>query len=89
MPLKLRVGREGYIILPKAIREAAGIDEGDEVIVEVGDGIIIKPVKRRVNEEEVRRSLRTHLERLREVRGRKEPRPGELARTYLEEEFEQ
>ncbi|MEB3862238.1 MAG: AbrB/MazE/SpoVT family DNA-binding domain-containing protein [Desulfurococcales archaeon] len=75
--------------MPKAIREAAGIDESDEVVVEDGDGIIIKPVKRRVNEEEVRRSLRAHLERLGEVRGRKEPRPGELARTYLEEEFEQ
>ena len=70
--------------MPKAIREAAGIDESDEVIVEAGDGIIIKPIKRRVNEEEVRRSLRTHLERLREVRGRKESRPGGFARTYLE-----
>ena len=88
MPLRLRVGRKGYIILPKAIREAVGIDEGDEVIVEVGDGIILKPVKRRVNEEEVRKSLRMHLERLREIQSRREPKPGELARAYLEEEFE-
>jgi len=35
--------------LPKAIREAVGIDEGDEVIVEVnGDGIILKPAKMRL-----------------------------------------
>ncbi len=88
MPLRLRVGRKGYIILPKAIREAVGIDEGDEVIVEVGDGIILKPVKRRVNEEEVRKSLRMHLERLREIQSRREPKPGELAGAYLEEEFE-
>ncbi|MEB2835822.1 MAG: AbrB/MazE/SpoVT family DNA-binding domain-containing protein [Desulfurococcales archaeon] len=88
MPLKLRVRRKGYIILPKAIREAVGIDEGDEVIVELGDGIILKPAKRRVNEEEIRRSLRMHLERLREIQGRREPRPGELAGAYLEEEFE-
>ena len=35
MTLRLRVGRKGYIILPKAIREAVGIEEGDEVIVRV------------------------------------------------------
>ena len=89
MPLRLRVGRKGYIILPKAVREAVGIDEGDEVIVEIGDGIILKPAKRRVDEEEVRRALREHLERLREIRDRGEPKPGELAGAYLEEEFEQ
>ena len=33
LTLKLRVGRKGYIILPKAIREAVGIEESDEVIV--------------------------------------------------------
>ncbi|MEB3786542.1 MAG: AbrB/MazE/SpoVT family DNA-binding domain-containing protein [Desulfurococcales archaeon] len=88
MPLKLRIGRKGYIILPKAIREAVGIDEGDEVIVEIGDGIILKPAKRRVNEEEIRRALREHLERLREIQGKREPKPGELAGAYLEEEFE-
>ncbi len=88
MPLKLRIGRKGYIILPKAIREAVGIDEGDEVIVEIGDGIILKPAKRRVNEEEIRRTLREHLERLREIQGKREPKPGELAGAYLEEEFE-
>ena len=42
LTLKIKVGRKGYIILPKAIREAVGIDEGDEVIVEVRDGIILK-----------------------------------------------
>jgi antitoxin PrlF len=36
LTLRLRVGRKGYIILPKAVREAVGLDEGDEVIVEVG-----------------------------------------------------
>ena len=33
--LRLRVGRKGYIILPKAIGEAVGIEESDEVIVRV------------------------------------------------------
>lgn len=35
MTLKLRVGRKGYIILPKAVRERVGKDVGDEVIVEI------------------------------------------------------
>ena len=43
----------------------------------------------RVNEEEVRRALRAHLERLREIQGKREPRPGGLAGAYLEEEFEE
>ena len=42
MTLKLKVGRKGYIILPKAVREAVGIDEGDEVIAEIRDGILLK-----------------------------------------------
>jgi len=32
--------------------------------------------------------LRKHIETLREIRGRREPKPGELAQAYLEEEFE-
>ena len=87
LTLKLRVGRKGYIILPKAIREAIGIDEGDEVIVEIRDGIVLKPAKKRVNTEELRKSLRKHVEKLMSIPTRKEPKPGELARTYLEEEF--
>jgi len=85
--LKLKVGRKGYIILPKAIREAVGIDEGDEVIVEIRDGIVLKPV-RKVNTEELRRALRKHLETLKNIPNRKEPKPGELAKISLEEEFQ-
>lgn len=89
MTLKLRVGRKGYIILPKAVREVFGIDEGDEVIVEVKDGIVLKPAKRSVDVEGLRESLRKHVEKLMGVPARKEPRPGELAKIYLEEEFEE
>ena len=64
MPLRIKVGRKGYIILPKAIREAVGIDEGDEVIVEVRDGIILKPAKKKVDVEKLRESLRKHVETL-------------------------
>ena len=88
MTLKLKVGRKGYIILPKAVREAVGIDEGDEVIVEIRDGIVLKPAKRSVDVDKLRESLRKHVENLREIRGRREPKPGELAQVYLEEEFE-
>ena len=85
--MKLRVGRKGYIILPKAIRDALGIDEGDEVLVEIKDGIVIKPIKRNVNIEEIKLSLRKHVEALKKISGRKEPKPGEVAKVYLEEEF--
>ena len=89
LTLKLKVGRKGYIILPKAIREAVGIDEGDEVIIEVRDGIVLKPVKRSVNVEELREALRRHVEVLKKIPGRVEPKPGELSRVSLEEEFEE
>jgi antitoxin PrlF len=88
LTLRLRVGRKGYIILPKAVREAVGIDEGDEVIVEVRDGIIIRPARKNVDVDEVRRLLRAHAERLKRLQGRREPAPGEAASQSLEEEFE-
>jgi len=87
LPLRLKVGRKGYIILPKAVREAVGIEEGDEVIVEIRDGILLKPVRRN-NVDELRERLRRHREALVKLKGRKEPRPGELAGVCLEEEFE-
>ncbi len=89
MALRLRVGRKGYIILPKALREAVGIEEGDEVVVEIRDGILLRPARRRVDVERVRELLRAHAERLRRLQGRREPAPGEAAATSLEEEFEQ
>ena len=89
MPLRIKVGRKGYIILPKAIREAIGIDEGDEVIIEVRDGIILKPAKKKVDVEKLRESLRKHVETLKKIPGRIEPKTGELAQVSLEEEFEQ
>lgn len=89
MTLRLRIGKKGCLILPKAIREAVGIEEGDEVYVEVGDGIILRPVKSKVDPEKLRRAFERHVESLRRVQGRREPRPGELAGEYLEEEFDE
>ncbi|MEM0319868.1 MAG: AbrB/MazE/SpoVT family DNA-binding domain-containing protein, partial [Candidatus Nezhaarchaeales archaeon] len=61
LALRLRVGRKGYIILPKAVRDVFGIDEGDELIVEIRDGIVLKPAKRGVDIEKLRESLRRHV----------------------------
>ncbi len=88
MTLRTKVGRKGYIILPKAIREAVGIDEGDEVIIEIRDGIVIKPVKKKIDIEDIREKLRIHAEKLKQIKERVEPKPGELATSSLEEEFE-
>ena len=87
LTLKLRVGRKGYIILPKAVREAVGIEEGDEVIVEIRDGILLKPL-RKFDRKKLEESLKEHLERIRRIPDLKEPKPGELTTIYLEEEFE-
>jgi hypothetical protein len=50
---------------------------------------VIKPAKKGINVEELRDSLRRHVEKLKDISIRKEPRPGELAKIYLEEEFEE
>jgi len=45
----LKVGKKGVIVLPKAFRERMGIEEGDEILVEVvGDAIVLKPLKPRI-----------------------------------------
>lgn len=87
LTLKLKVGKKGYIILPKAIREAVGINEGDEVIVEIKDGIILKPIKI-FDEKKLKTSLMEHLDRIKKIPDLIEPKIGELAKVYLEEEFE-
>ena len=46
MTLKLKVGKKGYIILPKALREAVGIEEGDDLTVSLSDAIILTPAKK-------------------------------------------
>ncbi|AFZ69865.1 looped-hinge helix DNA binding domain, AbrB family [Caldisphaera lagunensis DSM 15908] len=89
LTLKLRIGRKGYIILPKAVREAVGIDEGDEVIVEINDGIVIKPAKKPVDKNTLKEAMRRHIEKLAEVPDHKEPRPGDMEGISLEEEFEE
>jgi len=45
----LRVRRKGVLILPKRIRETSGINEGDEVLVEAREGVlVVRPLRPRV-----------------------------------------
>jgi AbrB family looped-hinge helix DNA binding protein len=54
MPRKgnvVRVGRRGQLVLPKAVREALGVNEGDQLWVEVeGNRVILRPVSSLVRE---------------------------------------
>ena len=54
MPRKgnvVRVGRRGQMVLPKAVREALGVTEGDRLWVEVeGNRVILRPVSSLVRE---------------------------------------
>jgi len=49
--------------------------------------IILKPV-RKIDKEKLKKDLRRHVERIKGIKGRIEPKPGELISSYLEEEFE-
>jgi len=88
LTLRTKIGRKGYIIIPKAIREAVGIDEGDEVIIEIRNGIVIKPLKKKINIKDIKEKLQSHVKKLKQIETRVEPKPGELATVSLEEEFE-
>ncbi|PSN88666.1 AbrB family transcriptional regulator [Candidatus Marsarchaeota G2 archaeon OSP_D] len=86
MALKVRVGKKGYIVIPKSIREVAGVKEGEELVVGVEGGrIILEPV-RKVDLKELRQKMREHLARISYVN--RKPVLGELAGIMLEEEFE-
>jgi AbrB family looped-hinge helix DNA binding protein len=85
LTLRVEVGKKGYIIIPKSVRELIGIREGDTLILSVnGNRIILEP-ERRVNVDEVARKIEEHR---RKVSYAKRPVLGELAGTSLEEEFE-
>ncbi len=46
MAARLKVGERGVVILPKALREKAGIREGVEILATVvDDGILLSPKK--------------------------------------------
>ncbi len=42
----VKLGKKGIIVLPKGIREAIGVNEGDKLVVKVeGDKLVLKPLK--------------------------------------------
>ncbi len=86
--LKLKIGKKGYIILPKSIRESVGLEEGDTVTVEIGDGITLTP-ERKPDLTKLRKAINEHIKRLKTLKNTTSPTPGELASTSLEEEFEE
>ncbi|MEM3551720.1 MAG: AbrB/MazE/SpoVT family DNA-binding domain-containing protein [Candidatus Bathyarchaeia archaeon] len=47
MRIRRKIGRKGQIVIPKVIREYAGIRAGDEVIMEVREGGSNNSIRRR------------------------------------------
>ena len=85
MTLRVEVGKKGYIIIPKSVRDLTGIKEGDILILTVvGDKIVLEP-ERRVNIREVVKKLEEHE---RKISYAKRASLGELESISLEEEFE-
>ncbi len=49
MAFVLKVRKKGVVILPKSLRDALGIGEGDEVAVEVvGNELVMRPLRPKV-----------------------------------------
>jgi antitoxin MazE len=45
LTMEIRVGRKRTIVIPKAVAEALGIDEGSRLLLELRDGyIVLRPV---------------------------------------------
>jgi antitoxin PrlF len=84
--LKLKVGKKGYVILPKSIRESVGLEEGDTVTVVVGEGITLMPEKK-MDIVKLRKALNEHAKRLKVLENIGSPTPGELSSISLEEEY--
>ncbi len=82
--IRLKVGPKGQIVIPKVFREAYGIKEGGEVVVEpTNKGLIIMPKKGK--EELIEELLEWKHKR---ARG-KPAKLGELKGISLEDEFDE
>ena len=85
MTVKVEVGKKGVVIIPKAIRDLAGVKEGDMLRVSVVDGKIVLEPERRVDVNEIRRAMEEHRRRISYAR---QAKLGELAGVSLEEELD-
>jgi len=44
MKLRRKIGQKGQIVIPKVVRESAGIKPGDEIVMEIREKeVVIKP----------------------------------------------
>jgi len=77
-------------LLPKALRDEVGINEGDTVTVEIGIDEGKMCIKRivKVNEAALKKTLEENRHRIRKRQPGSGLKPGELAGTHLGEEFE-
>jgi AbrB family looped-hinge helix DNA binding protein len=85
LTLKVEVGKKGYIIIPKDIRDLLGIKEGDKLILNVYDGKIILEPERKVDINEILKRLEEHHAKISSYA--KSAKLGDLLYSSLEEEF--
>jgi AbrB family looped-hinge helix DNA binding protein len=81
----VEVGKKGYIIIPKDIRDLLGIKEGDKLILNVYDGKIILEPERKVDINEILKRLEEHHAKISSYA--KSAKLGDLLYSSLEEEF--
>jgi AbrB family looped-hinge helix DNA binding protein len=82
--IRLKVGPKGQIVIPKVFREAYGIKEGGEVIVEPKENELV--IKRAPDIEELLEKLREYHKKR---KGTKPAKLGELKGVSLEDEFDE
>ncbi len=83
--IKLKMGKKGYVIIPKIIREKYGFKEDGYILAELReDGVLLKPVP---SIDDLRGYFKKHAEKLRSLKITS-PKLGELKGACLEEEFQ-
>ena len=82
----MEVGKKGYVIIPKNIRDLLGIKEGDKLILNVYDGKIILEPERKVDINEILKRLEEHHAKISSYA--KSAKLGDLLYSSLEEEFD-
>ncbi|ARM74711.1 AbrB/MazE/SpoVT family DNA-binding domain-containing protein [Acidianus manzaensis] len=84
MTIRIEVGKEGYIIIPKKIRDLLSINEGDILILRVENNKIILEREKKIDIEDIKNKFIQHEKRLSYIR---KPKLGELAEVKIEDEF--
>ncbi|AWR99841.1 AbrB/MazE/SpoVT family DNA-binding domain-containing protein [Metallosphaera hakonensis] len=85
MTVRIEVGKKGYIVIPKSVRDLVGIKEGDTLALRVENGRIVLEPEREVDINDVIRKLKEHANRISYA---KKAKLGDLVETSLEEEFQ-